>query len=1071
MKFWLIWFIGLAVSINALANPRDLQGKLKRIEQSIAEAKGNLSSARDVEFLTELYLTLAELLIEKSRVQLTLKMEKNPNTPPEEMDFTAERQPKLEAIEIYKQVLARFPKDHRTDKVLFFTAHEYKELVQADEAIKYYKRIVSEFPQSSFWDEAQLNIADFYFQKKDFDFSLEQYKRVTARGSSKGVSTAWYKIGWCYINKAKWLDAMNAFEKALDGFTQAADSLKPSDLRNADMREEALIASVWPFSELKIEELKRDERFRNPIAYYRKMAPDRFIYSRTMARLGRRLVVKKRFQEGAQAYLEAFRSSGDAMAKLDFLESYYQGFKDAKQSYYPEGLSQEIVETLEKARVIEAFNSTPKSNSKSRVAKYESLMRDIATSIQQVAQSTQRMETYRAAARAYEDYLFVYPRTKFAGAMKFNLAESLYKAGEKIESAKIYISLAQNEKNSDKASTLRMSGLQGLAEQLADPSTLNALDKFVGRAMYRREAVAYMRANPRERANEELFFNLAKVSFDERDFKTTISDLEKFIRNYPGSPRLEQAGLLLLDCYYQQDKLKDLIAAGDRLMKDTRFSPQSRAKFQSLLQDAQLKRMRSIAGDMGSKGYADKMLAMAQSKENSGMAEPGLFDAFVALRAAGDPKVFSVGESYSARFQTHERAKSVLANLIQMAITATDYARAATYLETYFHRYGSDPQARGFAEQAIVLYRNIGHYQEAAQMAKRLGDTSRALSLLAEGGLWSELANEASRAGQGISEYYSGLALLRKGNSKAALQLFRHLAQGGQVSDKQALAHALFINASATAQTSNSAKAGQTLTPQLLSERVAVIETVDRLVQSIIATGEGKWVVAGLALLASTQSQMADFLSRANAPAGVNSTQFKSMMAKQAATYRENAKAVLSKCVQVANDSEVMSKFNGACLKGDMPSDVADSWAGYPRSQSAPADTVVRQLLTTPRSLPALQARLRSARASRDWGVADLVLERMQEVKSSGETLRDQGWVALESGQYQRALGLFQKAEKAGAADAAWGRAALYIGLGLQNRFQQLRSSGELKGRAPASQDSAHPGGTHPWLKLARSRL
>ncbi len=96
-------------------------------------------------------------------------------------------------------------------------------------------------------------------------------------------------MGWCYINKGKWREALNDFQKSVESTNKVAGQFKPSDLKATDMREEGLRSQAfWPFSELKPEEVVKIPKAGNPVEFYRGLSPDKFVYARVMNRLGRR---------------------------------------------------------------------------------------------------------------------------------------------------------------------------------------------------------------------------------------------------------------------------------------------------------------------------------------------------------------------------------------------------------------------------------------------------------------------------------------------------------------------------------------------------------------------------------------------------------------------------------------------------------------------------------------------------------------------------------------------------------------------------------------------------------------
>lgn len=141
------------------------QGIIK-IDKSIEETKFRIRNIKDARFLPDLYFTLAEFYVQKARFMYSIKVTENENAPLEELDFTAEKRPKLEAIAVYDTILEKFPNLPERDKAIFFKAHELRELGRVEEMIQEYRKITSQFPKSEYWYESQLVIGDYFFEQK-----------------------------------------------------------------------------------------------------------------------------------------------------------------------------------------------------------------------------------------------------------------------------------------------------------------------------------------------------------------------------------------------------------------------------------------------------------------------------------------------------------------------------------------------------------------------------------------------------------------------------------------------------------------------------------------------------------------------------------------------------------------------------------------------------------------------------------------------------------------------------------------------------------------------------------------
>ena len=123
----------------------------------------------------------------------------------------------LEAIELYKGLLVKYPLYERNDQVLYQLSRAYEETGQVEEAMKILNRLVKEYPQSRHIDEAQFRRAEYFFTRKKFLDAEEAYQAVIDFGlSSAFYEFALYKQGWAFFKQELYEEALNDFIALLD---------------------------------------------------------------------------------------------------------------------------------------------------------------------------------------------------------------------------------------------------------------------------------------------------------------------------------------------------------------------------------------------------------------------------------------------------------------------------------------------------------------------------------------------------------------------------------------------------------------------------------------------------------------------------------------------------------------------------------------------------------------------------------------------------------------------------------------------------------------------------------------
>ncbi len=197
---------------------------------------------------------------------------------------------------------------------------------------------------------------------------------------------------------------------------------------------------------------------------------------------------------------------------------------------------------------------------------------------------------------------------------------------------------------------------------------------------------------------------------------------------------------------------------------------------------------------------------------------------------------------------------------------------------------------------------------------------------------------------------------------------------------------------------------------------MTVLAEIERQVQASLATGSGRWIVAGLGLLGKAQLEMENYLLSAPAPAGMDemAAQFRSIMQLQSKQYASNADNFFAQCSKVAEENEIVSHFVSVCQsRGRREVEELQSWATLStRRRHVPPD-VMQQLLKNSRAIQTVTPRFAQAKASGSLGTAELILSRIIEIEGdTAELAAEMGWLYLESKQYQRALDQFQAATK-----------------------------------------------------------
>jgi cellulose synthase operon protein C len=123
----------------------------------------------------------------------------------------------VEAIALYKKLLAKYPNYDRNDQVLYQLSRAYEEIGQVEEAMKVMNKIVKDYAKSRYFDEIQFRRGEFFYTRKKFLDSEDAFKAIVDIGAgSSYYEIALYKLGWSFYKQELYEEALHKFISLLD---------------------------------------------------------------------------------------------------------------------------------------------------------------------------------------------------------------------------------------------------------------------------------------------------------------------------------------------------------------------------------------------------------------------------------------------------------------------------------------------------------------------------------------------------------------------------------------------------------------------------------------------------------------------------------------------------------------------------------------------------------------------------------------------------------------------------------------------------------------------------------------
>ncbi len=1065
-----------------------LGSDINKVDHSIDVTKTLIQHSPDAPYLADLYFRLAELYVERSRYVYSKIMESKPEG---ENSLGGEQALEVQitkhlAIETYDKVLSEFPEYDKNDQIRFFKAHEYRELGEFDTMLTLYKELIQKHGRSDWAIEARLILGDHHFDKNDLVTAEKYYKEILSLPESHLHDMARYKLGWIRINQEKFDDALRLFEGAVRSKRKKKRGAV-GDAHSLDVKKEAMLALVWPFSEVR--------KAAQAPGYFRNLAESKTLYVAVMRKLANRYFVKTEYVNAALLYRHIVPLSADVQENVEYVQRIYESITNMSKrnrNRYAHAATdvKAIVKTV--ARFQNHLNFTEDQKSK-LTHDLELRARDLATRLHQQAQAKNDEQSAYIASEAYRRYLSLFREPKVRQEMQLNRASALMetKTANNFVKAGLQQEIVAHEIR-DKGDAPRDAVYQAILsfykalqkdgeyrrKHPTKPRLLNKLETLRAREGLKQLGSFYVKSWPKSPQVVEVKFNVASMYYQQAEYKKASELFAQFVREYPTHKDMANAGQLALDCLYRLDDLEGLAKLSDEFVanksiRDMTFknavaksgkSARARGVQTTLLQAAQ------------EEDFGQAMLERWESMgKDSDQAEDVLYAAFVKYKneshVAG---VYQFGGRMMGAYPKSPKLKDVLGTMGAFAVRAADFERAAAYFEEFYRRFPKAPNAKSVLASAANIRLLMGDFDKAAAAFRSLrkeGDAGtrrnaheKLMEIYRESRNWDELARVAQTALQENrnwlgAAFHLGVAYLEQNKFELAEKELRRAAgmRANGDFDAQASGRAPFELGRLMHRRFDKLQFRDADTAeQVLGAKVELMGAMEQSYVAAIQSGQGEWGIAGLYEVARAYHGFGEFIAGAPAPGGLSQAdlkQYKEALNEQGGQYKQKAKETMQVCKDKALELKVFSPFARACLAGTYG--IVDASTVRARSRVTGDETYQKhiaalreKLVKTPEHIDTLLQIARSALAVGDYHLAKLTLGKAVETDPRSATIQNLiGVTNWNLGKTQEAYEAFKKASDKKLKLGSLNLAALYHGFGYEKyAAAALRRAGDIGG-------------------------
>jgi tetratricopeptide (TPR) repeat protein len=433
----------------------------------------------------------------------------------------------LEAIALYKKLLAEYPQYKDSDQVLYQMARAYDELGRTEEAMETMERVIRANPNSVHLDEVQFRRGEYYFTRRKFRDAENAYSAITSLGArSSYYELALYKLGWTFYKQEMYEEALQNYMALLDYKVSTGYNFDEKHEKEDERR----VADTFRAVSLSFSNLGGPDA----VQQYFTSTKSRSYEDRVYSNLGEHYLGKLRYDDAAKTYngfitlhpfhpaaprfsmrvVETFTKGGFPKlvleSKRDFASKY-----GLQAEYWRHNKPEDLPEVL-------AYLKTD--------------LKDLATHYHAEYQGSQeaneKLANYREAQRWYGDYLKSFPADAESPTINYRLADLLFENKDFGEAAKQYERTAYGYPANAQSAAAGYAAVYAYREQLkvAGKESQDAVKHDTVAS-----SIKFADTFPTHAQAATVLGAAADDLYEMKDYRAAVNSAQRVIDKYPGA--------------------------------------------------------------------------------------------------------------------------------------------------------------------------------------------------------------------------------------------------------------------------------------------------------------------------------------------------------------------------------------------------------------------------------------------------------------------------------------------------------------------------------------------------------
>ncbi|MFS4459656.1 tetratricopeptide repeat protein [Bdellovibrio sp. HCB2-146] len=899
----------------------------------------------------ELWLRLAEVYVEKAGLvdarrqdeyDAKLRAFQSGKTKVKpKLDVAEAREYNKKAVQLYEWFQRDFPRDPKMAQALFFLGYNYFELGDVKKGAQYYEQLTKQFPNSQFVGEAHFALGEYYFENEKWADAYKEYSFLIKTKKHRLHTFALYKGAWCLFRTGKMQQAMNYLEYIIkQGRAEAAEEAVGGRKVNRMKLESEALRDIVIFYAEAGDPAKAASYF------------DSLIEGDTSPYLERLA-----YQYSARGNKESSRDVFKVLIEKNptAAKAFEYQYQIVQNYYYAKNTSSFKAELYTWIRdygtngAWYAQNNTNKELMDNSFKLRETTLRNYILQQHQTAQNSRAPHSQSLANDGYNLYLQEFPNSPNVADMHFYYGELLFDMRKYDDAAlqykwvvdngqqsKFYDKSAQNLILAVERSVPTDKDMQKAVGDSLDPIPLDPrVDRFIKVGLW------YVEKFPKTERASEIKFRVGRLYYQSNHFDEAAKIFRDIVQKYPSSKQAEYSANLLLDIYNLKKDYAGLEKVGAELLAVSSIaSSKAGADIRGVMEKASFKRGQDLEGEKKYLESAQSFEAFAKQNPRSELAITATFNAAVNYERAGmnGPAIASYQAVLASKDPQAEKMKPKVKRLVaKLYQDSAQFEEAAKLYKQTAQENPKDPLSANLMFNAAILYEALGRNEEAircyteftkmnkkqrdnievvysmATIHRKAGQTGAAINRYMEyvesGGRDPEKVVESAYWVAELSEKVRAITRSKEWKQKV-VSIQRRLAPNKKGPGATYAAKIKLEEANETFKEMKSINFPRNPERQkeAADKKVALLTKLTTQLVDVIKFDSAEEIVSALSILGEANLNMANAITNAPLPSGLNAEetkQYKEGVAKFAEPFNTKAKESFKAAVDRGWELEV----------------------------------------------------------------------------------------------------------------------------------------------------------------------